>query len=204
MNTVNDIRPVKDKLRLLSRQYRLSLSKEEKARIDRKIANKFLNMWQYRESELILTYVSTEIEVDTRYIIETALKDGKRVAVPKCIEGTRNMDFYLIDGFSCLEKGMFSVLEPLESCRRLHDFTDKQAVCIVPALMFDLAGYRLGYGKGYYDRFLAKFSGKTLGLCYNECVKEGLPHGKYDRRVEKIVTQSRVIITNKPKGGRNR
>ena len=72
MNTVNDIRPVKDKLRLLSRQYRLSLSKEEKARIDRKIANKFLNMWQYRESELILTYVSTEIEVDTRYIIETA------------------------------------------------------------------------------------------------------------------------------------
>ena len=185
MNTVNDIRPVKDKLRLLSRQYRLSLSKEEKARIDRKIANKFLNMWQYRESELILTYVSTEIEVDTRYIIETALKDGKRVAVPKCIEGTRNMDFYLIDGFSCLEKGMFSVLEPLESCRRLHDFTDKQAVCIVPALMFDLAGYRLGYG-------------------YNECVKEGLPHGKYDRRVEKIVTHSRVIITNKPKGGRNR
>lgn len=202
MNTANDIRPVKDKLRRLSKDYRLSLSKEEKARIDRKIENKFLNMWQYRDAECILLYVSTDIEVDTRYIIETALKDGKRVAVPKCVEGTRNMEFYLIDGFSCLESGMFSVLEPLaEKCERLEDFTG--AVCIVPALMFDLSGYRLGFGKGYYDRFLAKFSGKTLGLCYNECVKESLPHGKYDRRVEKIVTQSKVIITNEPKGGRN-
>lgn len=197
---INDIRPVKNRLRNMAKEYRLSLPKSEKAVIDRKIENKFLNMWQYREAELIWIYVSTEIEVDTRYIIETALKDGKRVAVPKCINGTRDMDFYLIKSFSCLESGAFGVLEPKEElCERLEDYSS--GVCIVPALMFDDSGYRLGFGKGYYDRFLAKFSGQTLGLCYNACLKDKLPHGKYDRRVEKIVTQSKIIITNQPKGG---
>lgn len=203
MNTVFDIRPVKDKLRKVSKQYRQSLSESEKQRLDRKIENKFLNMWQYRDSKLILIYVSTEIEIDTKYIIETALKDGKKVAVPKCIDGTRNMDFYIIDSFSCLENGAFGVLEPIpEKCEKLEDFSS--GVCVVPALMFDEFGYRLGFGKGYYDRFLAKFSGQTLGMCYNACVKESLPHGKYDRRVEKLVTQSKIIITNKPKGGKTR
>lgn len=203
MNTVFDIRPVKDKLRKASKQYRQSLSKSEKQRLDRKIENKFLNMWQYRDARLILIYVSTEIEIDTKYIIETALKDGKKVAVPKCIDGTRNMDFYIIDGFSCLESGAFGVLEPIpEKCEKLEDFSG--GVCVVPALMFDEFGYRLGFGKGYYDRFLANFSGQTLGMCYNACVKESLPHGKYDRRVEKLVTQSKIIITNKSKGGKTR
>lgn len=203
MSTVFDIRPVKDKLRKASREYRQSLPESEKQRLDRKIENKFLNMWQYREAELILIYVSTEIEVDTKYIIETALKDGKKVAVPKCIDGTRNMDFYIIDSFSCLEGGAFGVLEPVpEKCEKLEDFSN--GVCIVPALMFDESGYRLGFGKGYYDRFLANFSGQTLGICYNACVKECLPHGKYDRQVEKIVTQSKIMITNEPKGGKTR
>lgn len=195
MSVVNDIRPIKTKLRQGAKQYRASLSREEKMRLDRKIETKFLNMWQYREAELILIYVSTEIEVDTIYIIETALKDGKRVAVPKCIDGTREMDFYLIDSLSCLESGAFSVLEPIpEKCEKLTDFST--GVCIVPALMFDKSGYRLGFGKGYYDRFLAKFSGQTLGMCYNACVKDKLPHGKYDKRVDKLVTQSGIIITN--------
>lgn len=203
MNKVNDIRPVKNKLRKAAKEYRTALSKSEKEKLDRKIENKFLNMWQYREANTLLIYVSTDIEVDTTYIIKTALNDGKKVAVPKCIDGTRNMEFYFIDGFSRLESGTFGVFEPkTEECEKLEDFSN--GLCVVPALMFDKAGYRLGFGKGYYDRFLAKFSGQTLGLCYNACLKEALPHGKYDKRVEKLVTQSKIIITNEPKGGRTR
>ncbi len=58
-----------------------------------------------------MTYVSTPIEVDTLEIIRRALADGKRVAVPRCVPGTRDMEFYWINGVEELEPGTFGVLE---------------------------------------------------------------------------------------------
>lgn len=197
---VNDIRPLKNKIRERCKKIRSEMSEPQKQRLDRKITAKLLNMWQYRDADIIFTYVSTDIEVDTREIIKRALLDGKTVAVPKCVDGTRLMDFYVIKSLGELESGAFGVLEPIPNkCEKITDFS--KGLCIVPALAFDRSGYRLGYGKGYYDRFLSNFCGETLGLCYNACIKDGLPHGKYDRRVDKIITQSNIIFTNDMKGG---
>lgn len=197
---MNDIRPLKQKLRAESKLYRNELSNNEKAELDSKISDRLFNTWQYKNCEVLLTYVSTEIEVDTREIISRALADGKRVAVPRCIDNTRLMDFYFIKDFDDLESGYMGVLEPIpEKCEKMTDFSE--GLCIVPALMFDLYGYRLGYGKGYYDRFLSNFCGETLGICYNRCVREKLPHGKFDKCVERIITQSRIITVKNAKGG---
>lgn len=197
---MNDIRPLKQKLRAESKLYRNELSNNEKAELDSKISDRLFNTWQYKNCEVLLTYVSTEIEVDTREIISRALADGKRVAVPRCIDNTRLMDFYFIKDFDDLESGYMGVLEPIpEKCEKMTDFSE--GLCIVPALMFDLHGYRLGYGKGYYDRFLSNFCGETLGICYNRCVREKLPHGKFDKCVERIITQSRIITVKNAKGG---
>lgn len=197
---MNDIRPLKQKLRAESKLYRNELSSNEKAELDSKISDRLFNTWQYKSCEVLLTYVSTEIEVDTREIISRALADGKRVAVPRCIDNTRLMDFYFIKDFDDLESGYMGVLEPIpEKCEKMTDFS--KGLCIVPALMFDLYGYRLGYGKGYYDRFLSNFCGETLGICYNRCVREQLPHGKFDKCVERIITQSRIITVKNAKGG---
>lgn len=197
---MNDIRPLKQKLRAESKLYRNELSSNEKAELDSKISDRLFNTWQYKSCEVLLTYVSTEIEVDTREIISRALADGKRVAVPRCIDNTRLMDFYFIKDVDDLEGGYMGVLEPIpEKCEKMTDFSE--GLCIVPALMFDLYGYRLGYGKGYYDRFLSNFCGETLGICYNRCVREKLPYGKFDKCVERIITQSRIITVKNAKGG---
>lgn len=197
---MNDIRPLKQKLRAESKLYRNEFSNNEKAELDSKISDRLFNTWQYKNCEVLLAYVSTEIEVDTREIISRALADGKRVAVPRCIDNTRLMDFYFIKDFDDLESGYMGVLEPVpEKCEKMTDFS--KGLCIVPALMFDLYGYRLGYGKGYYDRFLSNFCGETLGICYNRCIREKLPHGKFDKCVEKIITQSRIITVKNAKGG---
>lgn len=190
--TANDIRPFKQKLRADCKEKRKALSETEKARLDRKITNKFLNLFQYREAEVLLCYVSTEIEVDTFGILHRALENGKTVAVPRCVDGTREMDFYILTDLKQLEPGAFGVLEPNpEQCEKLTDLSG--GLCVVPALSYDLNGYRLGYGKGYYDRFLARFSGETVGLVYENCLVNTLPHGKFDRRAGKVITENRVI-----------
>lgn len=187
-----DIRPLKAELRGRYKKLRLQLSPEAKEELDQKILNRVMNLWQYREAGLILTYVSTPIEVDTRRLIEKSLLAGKRVAVPRCVPGTREMEFYLIRSIEELSPGTFGVLEPSpEHSALLEDFS--KGLCIVPALSFDYQGYRLGYGKGYYDRFLARFGGSAVGLCYDNCMARNLPAGRYDRPVQLIVTQRKTL-----------
>ena len=115
--------------------------------MDRQITDRICSLYQYREAQTLLCYVSKPIEVDTIPLIQRALADGKQVACPRCVEGTRQMEFYRIHSLEDLEKRTFGVLEPkVPGCEKLTDFTG--SLCIVPALMYDLKGYRLGYGGG--------------------------------------------------------
>ena len=194
-----DIRLVKNRLRQSIKQMRRNLEPDEKKRMDDEITDTFLSSTSYTHSDVILTYVSTEIEVSTERIIRTALQDGKRVACPRCIDGTREMEFYFIDSLDDLKPGTFGVREPDADKSRLYDCTGRP-ICIVPGLSFDRWGYRLGYGKGYYDRFLTRYVGWTVGLCYSECVQYKLPHGRFDKPVDRLITEKylRLCDDNRP------
>ncbi len=194
MEKIVDIRPIKKKLRAEAREMRRSMSPEVKASLDRKIKNKLLNLWSLRETNVVLCYVSTEIEVDTRELINALLQSGKRVAVPRCEGEKSEMNFYFINSLEELSPGSFDVDEPDPQKNAMVGKTEG-SVCIVPAFMFDRRGYRLGYGKGYYDRYLSKYEGSTIGICYGENLQNELFHGKYDRCVDLIVTDKEILTT---------
>lgn len=187
-----DIREYKKELRAKFKQLRKDLSEQTKAELDGKICRKLVSTDAYKRCKRLLTYVSTGIEVDTIQLIHTALADGKIVAVPRCIDGTRNMDFYIITSDKQLEKGTFGVLEPdPEKCELLTCFDD--AVCIVPALAYDMEGYRLGYGGGYYDRFLSSHNELyNIGIEYCSCTVSSLVRGKFDVAADLLVTEKYV------------
>lgn len=192
IQNLGDIRKVKMNLRNRSRVFRALLSNDEKAHMDYVIFNRLLSDGDFQSAELVLIYVSTPIEVDTYGIINYCLKSGRRVAVPRCVPGTRLMDFIEIMSVAELEPGSFGVMEPARNPQRIvDDFTG--SVCVVPGLAFDRLGYRLGYGKGYYDRFLSGYTGKTIGICYSGCVHRQLPHGRMDRTVDLLLSDRSYI-----------
>lgn len=185
---VGDIRPVKAGLRDMYKALRRAMPPEVKRQHDAAIARRVTSLWQYKRNDTLLAYVSTAIEVDTLAIMRQAWADGKKVAVPRCVPGTRDMEFYYISSIEELRPGTFGVLEPLpDPKKRLINFDS--GLCLVPALCYDWKGFRLGYGKGYYDRFLARFNGNMIGICYSECVRRRLPSGRFDRPVELLVTE---------------
>ncbi len=192
--SMTDIRPLKDRLRQKYRDIRLDMPAQMREDADARIAERIISLTQYQACHTLLTYVSTEIEVDTLRIINNALRDGKRVAVPRCVPNTRNMEFYQILSLDELSVGAFGVLEPTPSSDRLLSDVSS-SLCIVPALSYDFSGYRLGYGKGYYDRYLAKYSGDIVGICYSCCVQHSLPHGRYDRNVSLLITEKYIRRT---------
>lgn len=186
-----DIRPLKQRMRKEIKEWRRSLDIETKAAYDRKILEKLLALREYETCEAVLTYVSLPIEVGTMELIAQSLAKGKRVAVPRCVENTRKMEFYLIDSFEQLEPGAFGVLEPIkEKCRLFEDWNN--SICIVPALAYDKRGFRLGYGAGYYDRFLSGYPGMKIGIVYAENLKRRLHSGRFDVPVDLIVTEKRL------------
>lgn len=188
-----DIRIYKNELRAKYKSIRFNMSNEEKSLLDEKIYSKLCSLISYKSCKTVFIYVSTPIEVDTRRFIMKALSDGKTVAVPRCISGTRNMSFHVIKSLDELEKGAFSVDEPIDNPKMV--ITDyNQSICIVPALCFDKSGFRLGYGKGYYDRFLSKYTGAVIGICYSNCITNSLITGRYDRKCDVVVTDKGVYL----------
>lgn len=192
---IRNIKLFKTKLRAKFRAYRESLDKNKKQLMDEKILKKILFLSAYKLSGVIFTYVSKDIEVDTYKLMEKCWEDGKKVAVPKCVTKNKSMHFYIINSFGDLEKSTFGLLEPVVSkCERVTDFS--QGLCIVPGFCFDAEGFRLGYGYGYYDRFLQKFKGSTLGICYSESIVTKLPHGRFDRPVDILLTDGYIKEVN--------
>lgn len=181
-----DIRVYKTDLRNGIKTNRREMDPSFKKKTDRLVAKNVRKLYQYKSCTAVLVYVSTPIEVDTFEIIKNAWADGKKVAVPRCIPNTRQMEFHYIKSFDELSTGMFSVLEPSEKLPIVTDFSG--CLMLVPGLMFDRSGYRLGYGKGYYDRYMSRFNGISVGLAYSFEVKFKMIHGRFDRPVDLIVT----------------
>ena len=172
---------------------RETLSEQDRCALDGCITQKLLATPEYAEAATVLTYVSVSSEVSTRMFIEGALRDGKTVAVPRCLPGHR-LEFVAISSLDQLAPAPFNLLEPPKDLSALTEDQMNNSICIVPALLVDTKGYRLGYGAGFYDRFLSTYLCKKICLAYQQNLsKTELPHTAFDVAVDEVITESDVL-----------
>ncbi|WP_455139582.1 5-formyltetrahydrofolate cyclo-ligase [Thermophilibacter sp.] len=139
---------------------------------------------------VVLTYVSVGAEVDTRALIEGLLAEGRRVAVPLTHPAAHEMSFHEIRSLDELRPGAHRIPEPPADAPALAVSDMVRSVCLVPGLVFDGAGHRVGYGGGYYDRFLPFYPGWKVGLARTTQLSSNpLPVGPHDVPVDYIVTE---------------
>lgn len=83
-----------------------------------------------------------------------------------------------------LKKSSFGIFEP---CSEPYppEYLD---LVVVPALMADKKGYRLGYGGGFYDRFLPKIKAKTICAVPEKLYADKLPSDEFDIPVDVVIT----------------
>ena len=185
---MSSIEAEKNRLRKEIKRFRVSLSRDEKTEMDRRIFEKVMGWETLRKVKSVLIYCSTFLEVDTKALIRACYKSGKLIGLPRC-SGKGHMDFYYADEGTEFEKSAFGITEPLpDSSRIIKDFTD--TLCIVPGLAFDKSGGRLGYGGGFYDRFLSEHNEIiTLGICYIKNITDKLVTGEYDIKVKYLACE---------------
>ncbi len=160
------MRDRKRALRQELREARAAIGAGERARIDALIAEKVLRSDAWAKASEVYTYLSFGCEVDTRVLVEHAWREGKRVALPRCVSGKRCMRWFVVDTLDGLERSAMGVEEPrADAAREVTATGCESALALVPGLAFDGRGFRIGYGGGFYDGFLAGFEGVSMGLC---------------------------------------
>ena len=109
------------------------------------------------------------------------------------------MEYHIVQSTDELVVGAYGIREPAETAPVWHageTSAEDHPVCLVPGLVFDRAGYRVGYGKGYYDRYLSTFPGVRVGIVYADCVLGEIPRGRFDLAVDVLVTDKGVRAVN--------
>lgn len=145
---------------------------------------------EFISAGVIMFYYSVDREPDTRKAIESALRQGKTVALPISYGGGVMRAHELTDP-GLLTDGLHGIPAPPESARLID--ADEIDLVIVPAVNFDAQGYRLGYGGGYYDRFLPGVRAFTAGLARQRLVKSEVPREPHDIPVRCLVTEADTV-----------
>ena len=192
-----EIKKKKNDIREKYKALRVAIEPEKKALMDEKMCNYFCSLATYRYASVLLMYSPKADEVNVIPIAERALADGKRVAFPRCIPETHDMEYHYITSLDDLKPGTYGLLEPTADLPVYDRNSSEPTACIIPALVYDKQGYRLGYGKGYYDRYLGKYIGSKVGMIYSDFIIDTLPRGRFDLSVDFMVTEKGLRVVDK-------
>jgi 5-formyltetrahydrofolate cyclo-ligase len=159
----------------------------------KRIKEQVFHMHEFKDAKTILFYISYDNEVYTHEMIKESLKIKKQVVVPKI-----DMDNHMIlcsslTQWDDLLIGAYNILEPRQEY--LNEVPPETIdLIVIPGIAFDEHGNRIGHGMGYYDRLLKKKNNAhRLGLAFEVQIVENIPTESHDVKVEKIVTEERII-----------
>lgn len=173
----------KKALRQQIREKKRAMTEEQIMNASALLGAQFVATKQYAEAKTVYGYLPYNQEVRTVPILQRALDDGKRVAVPK-VYGDE-MRFIYITDFNGLAHSDMGIPEPIADAPVADDPT---ALVLMPGLAFDPQGHRIGYGGGFYDKFLAaEPHHPTVALCYDFQMLPKLETDTFDIPVDLVL-----------------
>jgi 5-formyltetrahydrofolate cyclo-ligase len=189
---------MKEEKEFLRKKMKASLNKMENEvhnALSKKAADSLFLTDEWINAGIIGITISRGKELDTSYVIQKAWEDGKQVAIPKCLPKTKEMDFRVFSDYKQLEIVYYGLQEP--KVEETFAVTPAQIdLLIVPGLIYDERGYRIGFGGGYFDRYLINYQNHTATVAFEIQLVDHVPAEPFDIPVQKILTDMRVIETN--------
>ncbi|WP_162555936.1 5-formyltetrahydrofolate cyclo-ligase [Reichenbachiella versicolor] len=156
----------KQKLKSVFLRKRKTISKTEFERRNAEIFYHF-STWLERHSNIKNVHcflpIEKQKEIDTRIFIKYLKALDFQIVLSQSSLETNDMTHYYFESKDQLEENKWGILEPTTgqvcACEEID-------IVLVPLVVFDRNGHRIGYGKGYYDKF--------LNQCKPSCLKVGV------------------------------
>lgn len=172
MNIVEEKKALRKKIK----ERKKSISQENKAQQASVVFNTLESLPSFRQSQTVLGYWALPDELPTAEFM-TAWCSRKRMLLPVVVGD--ELELFEYTGISCLvPQPPFGILEPRGTARVAPETVD---LVIVPGVVFDYMGNRIGRGRGYYDRLFPKMpNAERIGVCFGEQMVNIVPCEKHD------------------------
>ncbi len=181
----NGARAEKQRIRQEIRMISKGLSPEYRQEASREITRKVLDLPSWKTAKTVMAFRSMPEEPDTQALLETALREGKTLLLPRCLDAQR-MAALPVKDLEELRPGRLGIQEPLMPEDGM-DLPEPDLV-LVPCMAAAPNGIRLGHGAGYYDRFLAEHPAQTVCLCFRALLRSDLPAEETDIPVDLVIS----------------
>jgi 5-formyltetrahydrofolate cyclo-ligase len=117
---------------------------------------------------------------------------GAQLALPRIVGRGHPLSMRAWEFGAPLERGQWGIREPRADAPELDP-----DILIVPLLLFDRAGYRLGFGAGYYDMTITDLRGRkaitAVGIAFAAQEVPAVPRTERDARLDLVLTEREVI-----------
>ena len=180
-----EARAEKQRIRQEARRIAEGLTPGYRSEASRKITEQVLSLPAWKQAETVMAYWSLPSEPDTRELMAAALREGKTLLLPRCLDAV-SMAALPVKDPAELTPGALGIPEP--PMPENETGIPEPDLMIVPCMAASPGGIRLGHGAGYYDRFLAEHSGKTVCLCYRALLRADLPAEATDVPMDLVIT----------------
>jgi 5-formyltetrahydrofolate cyclo-ligase len=181
------IRREKKAIRALIEQKRRIYPADKIQEDSEAIMSQLERMHWFRDAQTVMIYYPIHNEVDLRPLLKR-YEGQKTFLLP--VTHRKYIEARKYDGEDMMRRGRYKVPEPQTSKWR-----GKIDLIIVPGVVFDNLGNRIGRGGGFYDRFLNKHRHvHQIGVAYDFQVKKHeIPHSRRDHPMDRIVTPTQTI-----------
>ncbi len=158
------------------------------------IIERLTNTDDFSYASKIYAYFSTsDLIVNTRELINTAQNHGKSVFLPKR-KHNGIPERFQFSAYDELIKNDLDFLEPRFGIE--EDLSDIDLI-IVPSIAVSLLGQRIGFDEMNYNALLWNSFAPKVVLAYEFQVFNKIEYERRDIRVDRIITERRIIYTRK-------
>ncbi|AGA30930.1 5-formyltetrahydrofolate cyclo-ligase [Singulisphaera acidiphila] len=195
-----DLRAQKRQLRQAMIERILALDPADRKAQEATLAARFRDLPGFDAAGSVLLYVTAfPEEIASQPMLELALERGKRLVCPRVDRIQRRLRLYRVEDLNAdFKRGMLGIPEPHDGCPEVEP--DQVDWVLVPGLVFDARGFRIGRGAGHYDRLLPTLRRDVprWALALDCQMVDALPVESHDVSLDGVVSPRTTVACARP------
>lgn len=172
---------------------RKQLSPNQVADHSLQINSQFQKLFRLNPVSLVHIFlpIKRHNEIDTWPIIAFLRSENVKIVIPKSDFSSNTLKHFLLEKSTKLQENSWGIPEPINAKQVL---TETIEMVLVPLVIFDQQGFRIGYGKGFYDKFLSECRPTSIkiGLSLFPPIEDIHPTN-FDVKMDHCVLPERIL-----------